>query len=66
MPDHRKRPWSLLRLNATPLIGVIVRLNIFFLLALNFETLLLQSAISTAQLALVVRVCWMNKIIVGG
>jgi len=40
MPDHRKRPWSLLRLNATPLIGVIVRLNIFFLLALNFETLL--------------------------
>lgn len=37
MRAYRKRPWSSLQLNVTPLIDVIFLMTIFFLLTINFS-----------------------------
>jgi len=43
MRAYRKRPWSSLWLNVTPLIDVIFLLNIFFLLTINFSDVISRS-----------------------
>jgi len=43
MRAYRKRPWSSLWLNVTPLIDVIFLMNIFFLLTINFSDAISRS-----------------------
>ena len=43
MRAYRKRAWSSLWLNVTPLIDVIFLLNIFFLLTINFSDVISRS-----------------------
>ena len=43
MLAYRKRPWSSLWLNVTPLIDVIFLMNIFFLLTINFSDVISRS-----------------------
>jgi biopolymer transport protein ExbD len=43
MRAYRKRSWSSLGLNVTPLIDVIFLMNIFFLLTINFSDVISRS-----------------------